>query len=170
VIGIWVGATLTVLGVVGYSFPGIERAMKSNPPLEQNAGFELGDDQAKKESALWVIIGELNRHYFFGWNRAQLVLAALAIFAVACTRRRKALVYVAIASVITLVLTFELAPDLTDRGRAIDFKPRDTIVEEEAAFLRVHKVYTSLEFAKTIALLAAVVLTARRGKSENAGG
>jgi hypothetical protein len=167
VLGVWIGASAAVLGVVGYSFPGIERALQANDALRARAGFSPRDDSAKKSSTLWVLVGELNRHIFAGWNRAQLVLAAVALVFAARGARRTALALVAVAAVAVLVLTFYLAPEITARGRALDFVPRDPTPPEEAEFRAFHSAYTALEVAKTLAIAAAGVLTLGPGRCEN---
>ena len=164
VLGLWIGATVAVLGVVGYSFPGIDRALASNAGLEKGIGFDRHDTAAKKVSVPWVVVGELNRHYFVGFNRAQLGLAVVAL-ALSWRRRRSfGFVLIALAALAAVVLTFHLAPEITDRGRALDFVPRDPPPQGQAGFEAYHDVYTGLEAVKTVFLVVAAVLTARRSR------
>ena len=166
-LGIWIGASVAVVGVVGYSFPGIERSLESNEKLRARAGFEVGDVAKKKTSPLWVLVGELNRHYFRGFNTAQLVLAALTLALATLSRRRSVLILVAVAALITVVLAFYLAGEITEQGRDLDFVPREPPPGQEAEFLKLHRVYTGLEAAKTLLLVGAALLTARRPRGEN---
>jgi hypothetical protein len=71
-------------------------------------------------------------------------------------------VSLALALGIACVLAFGLAPEITARGRALDFVPRATPPPGLAAFERLHTLYTGLEGAKVILLAAAGVLTLRR--------
>ena len=167
-LGVWIGGSVAVVGVVGYSFPGVERSLESNEKLRARAGFEAGDVAKKKTSPLWVLVGELNRHYFRGFNAAQLVLAAATLVLAALSRRRSVLILVTVAVAITAVLAFHLAGEITERGRELDFLPRDPPPRQEADFLELHRVYTGLEAAKTLLLVGAALLTVRRPRGENA--
>lgn len=166
-LGLWIGASVAVLGVVGYSFPGIERSLETNEKLKERIGFEPGDTNAKKASVPWVVVGELNRHYFAGFNWAQLVLAVAALALSWKRHRSAAFLFIALAFSATVILTFHLAPELTERGRELDFVPRDPPPKEEIVFIASHRVYTGVELAKTVWLIIAAVLTARRPRGEN---
>jgi len=167
VLGLWIGASIAVLGTVGYSFPGVERAMEENPLLAERAGFAPADVAAKKASALWVLVGELNRHYFRYFNRAQSVLAVLAALLAARFAGRGPFVLIVIAGALTLMLTLQFAPELTEQGRALDFVPRVPAPPDEARFLTLHRVYTALEATKLVCLAVAALLTARGVRCEN---
>lgn len=163
VLGAWIGASVAMLGVVGYSFPGIARGIEANPRLAERVGFDPGADAPKKTSVPWVVVGELNRAYFFGWNRAQLVLAALALTAAAIDRRRAVAILAGIAAAIVLALTFHYAPEITERGRALDFVPRDPPPPALAEFESIHRLYTMLEVGKVSCLILAAALAFGRG-------
>ena len=170
VLGIWLGASVLLLWVVGSSFQGVERAVVENEKLAQKAGFEPGDAAARKISVPWVVTGELNRQYFAGWNAGQLVLAGAALVLAARCRQRAAFMSLCAAARIVLVLTFWLAPELTTLGRALDFVPRDPPPPAEARFMGIHRWYTALEIAKVVLGALAVKLGARpRNGGEGSG-
>jgi hypothetical protein len=169
VLGIWLGASILLLWVVGSSFPGVERAVQNNEKLAERAGFKPGDAAAKKISVPWVVTGELNRQYFAGWNLGQLVLAGLALVCAARCRQRAAFLVLCFAGLIVLALTFWLAPEITATGRSLDFVPREPPPPQESRFMGLHRVYTGLEIAKVVLLVLAVKLSGREeGKAAGA--
>ncbi|MEE3199179.1 MAG: hypothetical protein VX254_04035, partial [Planctomycetota bacterium] len=161
VLGIWLGASILLLWVVGSSFPGVEKAVQNNEKLAERAGFEPGDSAAKKISVPWVVTGELNRQYFAGWNIGQLVLAGAALLCAARCRQRATFLVLSIAALVVLALSFWLAPAITEAGRSLDFVPRDPPPAQEASFMSLHRWYTGLEVAKVILLVLAVKLVGR---------
>ena len=169
VLGIWLGASILLLWVVGSSFPGVERAVQNNEKLAEKAGFKPGDSAAKKISVPWVVTGELNRQYFAGWNIGQLALAGMALVCAARCRQRGSLLVLSLAALIVLVLTFWLAPEITETGRSLDFVPREPPPAEEARFMGLHRVYTGLELVKLVLLAVAVKLSTREEEGEALG-
>lgn len=156
VLGIWLGASILLLFIVGSSFPGVERAVVENERLAERAGFGPGDPARKKTSVAWVVAGELNRQYFSSWNAGQLILAVLALVLASRLKQRRALAGLCGAGLIVLVLAFWLAPELTSLGRSLDFVPREPPPPALETFNSLHGIYTALELAKMVLIVLAV--------------
>ncbi len=62
---------------------------------------------------------------------------------------------------IVLVLTFYLAPQLVETGRALDFEPRDPEPPALAEFNTLHRVYSGLATAKVVLLIVAFLSVVR---------
>jgi len=161
VLGLWLGASVMFLGVVGYSFPGIGQALRNNDKLAERVEFAPDDDVKKKSSTLWVLVGELNRTYFFGWNASQLGFAALTLLVAMRDRRIGVVGLAGLAALIVVALTFYLAPEITEKGRLLDFAPRDPPPPELAEFQRLHWIYTGLEAGKVVLLFIAACVGLR---------
>ena len=163
-LGLWLGGSIVLFGVVGYNFAGIEPIFEVNPKLAEQAGFELSDDNAKKTSVIWVYASELNRAFFHYWNPTQLALGALTLLVVLVRAPRPLPLVALVLSVgIVAYLTFVLAPQLVELGRSLDFVPR---VPEPppalAEFQRCHRIYSRLESTKIVLLLATFCSLLRR--------
>lgn len=161
-LGLWLGGTLLLMVSVAYSFRGIEVSLLANEKLAQRANLDPEDPEARRSSILHVYAGELNRLLFRDWNRAQLLLAAVALL-VANARfpRRGVILSLILAALAVLVLTFYLAPEVTRAGRELDFVPRATLPERFEQFDRLHRAYILVEIAKTSLLALATLLSAR---------
>ena len=156
VLGIWIGATAIVLAVVGASFPGIRMALENHAELEKRVALPADDEASLKTSNLWVFVGEQNRLYFRVFNFAQLGLAAIAVLLTLVERRLVVSALVLLATLIVVGLTFWLAPQLVEKGRALDFVPRvPEPPAEYAEFMKLHKLYTGLEIGKLVLLFIA---------------
>ena len=169
-LGLWLGGSLFLVAVVTYNFVGIAPSLEVNAELAARAGFDPQDEPARKTSVIWVFASELNRAFFTGWNPVQLGLGVLVLagITVRCPRRG-ALIPAALAVGIVLVLTFYLAPQLVETGRTLDFKPRDPEPPALAEFNLLHRVYSGLETAKILLLVAAFFSVARgypRGEAQ----
>jgi hypothetical protein len=167
-VGIRLGASVLIIAVVAYSFPGIDAALEANPELARRAGFDPKDEGARKTSTLWVYTGEQNRAYFRAWNQAQLVLGALTFLSALAASRSKGLALSLLGALaIAGVLAFFLGPEITSRGRALDFMPRSPPPPGLEGFQRLHQTYTVLEAAKVLCLAAAGFFSLRaRGWQE----
>jgi len=176
VLGVWLGSTSVVVGVVAWNFAGIPHAMHANPRLAERAQLAPDADRdTRRASPIFVFAGELNRAIIATWNRSQLVLAALALlFAGIAGARLWPLLPLTCATIIVIALTFFLAPEIERRGRELDFVPRTEVARDEefATFDSLHSAYVRVEGAKTLLLLAAVVLhfwSARRRTEDTEG-
>ena len=161
-LGLWIGASVLLFFVVGYSFGGMTESLELNRQLAEKVGFDPGDEAQLKTSVLWVHAGELNRAYFRYWNGAQLVLALTTLLTALLRCPRKGLLLcIVIAGVIALALTFYLAPQITSLGRDLDFKPRDPPPPGLETFESLHSFYLALELGKTALLLLAALFAIR---------
>ena len=172
VLGMWLGATAVVLPVIIYNFYGIEMSVQQNDKLQEKLGIpraDLSDREARRQTVLWLYASELNRAQFYAWNRAQLILAAVALL-VALLRCPRSGVILCLTGVglIILALTFYVAPQATLLGRQLDLVA--TGLPDKAAdfekFRRLHKSSEWLEGAKTLLLVLASFLAIRAGKGE----
>jgi hypothetical protein len=163
-IGLWLGGSLLVLGVVGYSFPGVTRALAANDKLAARAGFDPANEAEKKTSVLWVYTGEQNRAYFPGWNWAQLALGLITLLLALWLGPSRAVVAtVGVSLAIVLAMNFYLTPEIIRLGRELDFVPRDTPPPGMERFDTLHRAYTALDATKIGLLLIGAILAMRRG-------
>ncbi|MEM7230521.1 MAG: hypothetical protein AAF517_00010 [Planctomycetota bacterium] len=174
VTGLWIGATLAVLGAVAYNFIGINRAVEANERLAERVDFTPNDRAARRQSPIYVFAGELNRSLLYAFNRVQLGLAGLAFLLCAARLRSVALsgaLLLALGGVVWMA--FWLAPEITEIGRSIDFKPKPEAGQDEAfdRFDFLHRIYVSIEGIKTavVACVAAVATWGFRKKTEADG-
>lgn len=157
-LGLWLGGSVVVLGVVGYNFAGIDPIFEVNPKLAEQAGFDSSDDNAKKTSALWVFASELNRAFFRYWNPVQLGLGVLTLLVVLIrVPRPLSLVTLLLSIAIVTALLLVLEPKLVELGRSIDFVSRvPELPPALVEFQRMHRIYSGLEIAKGVLLLVAL--------------
>jgi len=157
-LGIWLGGSLILGSVVAYNFAGLEDLLERNPKLAERAGFAIGDEAGKKESVLWVHASELNRVLFENWNRAQIVLGALAA-GLAFRVRGGRLASVLLVSAVILVAFTHLfvEPQIVELGRQLDFAPRSPTPPELPTFRRSHGTYFVLELVRVLLVVAATV-------------
>ena len=174
VLGIWLGGSVILGAMVGYNFSGIGDLFERNPKLEQHAGFAVDDVEAKKTSLLWVHSSELNRVYFEVWNRAQLVLAALAVVLALWGRaRRLPIVLLILAAALVAVTQWTFQPVIVELGRQLDFMPRDPAPPILETFQQYHRIYFIAESARFgLVCVAALLLivAAMRGDGDTARG
>ena len=156
VLGCWLGGSLLMMGVVSYNFAGFENLFERNPKLALHAGFDPRDTDAKKASLLWVHAAELNRVYFHAWNRAQIVLGALAL-ALAITWRARPLPVALLALGLGLVLVVHLGlePRIVELGRQLDFLPRNPPPPVLEPFQHAHRAYFMVDTARFVVVLVA---------------
>jgi hypothetical protein len=171
-LGLWIGSSAAMLAVVAYNFIGIPRAVSANDALRARAGLEPdANREERRQSVLFVFAGELNRSLLWGFNRVQVVLAAVTLAAALLGRTRRIVSISALASlVIVATLTFWLAPRIESIGRTLDFVPRAAGTQAEssfAAFDRLHRIYTSAEGAKVALLLVALAFQLRPAKASD---
>lgn len=162
-LGIWLGGSIIVGGVVAYNISGFEHLFARNAKLEARAGFSPDDVEAKKTSVLWVHSSELNRVFFEVWNRSQLVIGALSILLAALGRTgRLGLGLLVAATALVAVVHLVLEPQLVDLGRQLDFLSRDPRPPVEESFQRYHLLYMATESLRLgVLLLATLVLMIR---------
>lgn len=159
ILGCWLGGSVLMGAVVAYNFAGVNDLFQRNPKLAQQAGFNPQDTDAKKASLLWVHSAELNRVFFHAWNRAQIVLGALAlVLAIAARARRLPIALLALALALVIVTHFGLEPQIVELGRQLDFLPRTPPPPMLESFQQAHRVYFTAEIARFCLLLVACAL------------
>lgn len=159
VLGAWLGESLLVGAVVAYQLGGFEDLFARNPQLAERAGFSPTDEAAKKTSLLWVHASELNRVVFEHWNRAQLMLASLAlVLAVGCKTHRLTLALLVAALALVGYLHFWAGPEIVALGRQLDFVPRLPPPPELGRFQGAHRVYFGLELTRLVLVSVATLL------------
>lgn len=142
--------------VVSYNFAGVDDLFQRNPKLAQQAGFNPQDADAKKASVLWVHSAELNRVFFHAWNRAQIVLGALAlVLAIAARARRLPIALLALALALVIVTHLGLEPQIVEFGRQLDFLPRTPPPPMLESFQQAHRLYFTTELVRFALLFAA---------------
>jgi hypothetical protein len=156
VLGCWLGGSILMGAVASYNFAGFDDLFARNPQLAQHAGFDPRDADAKKASLLWVHAAELNRVFFNAWNRAQLVLGAVALaLAIAARARPLPIALLAAALALVAVTHLGLEPRIVELGRQLDFLPRQPPPPMLASFQNAHRAYFIADSARFALLLAA---------------
>jgi hypothetical protein len=165
VLGLWLGGSVAVGAAVSYNFAGVADLFERNPRLAERAGFDPADTAAKKASLLWVHSSELNRVYFQAWNRAQILLGALALV-LAVHGRARWLPVGLLAGAVGLVLYSHLVvePQVADLGRQLDFIPRDPPPPLMPAFQELHGTYFMVDSVRFLLVLLAAGVLLVRGK------
>ncbi len=160
VLGVWLGGSILITGVVSYNFAGFEDLFARNPKLAEQAAFDPRDAEAKRASPLWVQAAELNRVFFHAWNRTQVVLGVLAlVLALAARVRRFPLALLALALVLVVYTHLGLEPQIVDLGRQLDFVPRNPPPPLLEPFQRSHQAYFLIDtFRFCLVLVAAGLL------------
>jgi len=159
-LGIWLGGSVIVGGVVAYNISGFEHLFARNAKLQARAGFTVDDVEAKKSSVLWVYASELNRVFFEVWNRFQLLIGALAVLLAAWAGASRLTLWLLLgATALVAVVHLVLEPQLVDLGRQLDFLPRVPRPAIEESFQRYHAVYMVTESLRLgVVLVATLVL------------
>jgi hypothetical protein len=170
ILGIWLGGSVIIGWVVAYNFSGVDDLFARNPKLQEHAGFSPQDADAKKSSLLWVHSSELNRVFFEVWNRAQIVLGALAVMLAAWSNaRRLALILLVVATIFVVLIHWALEPQLVELGRQLDFLPRDPPPPMLGEFQRYHGIYFAAESMRFgLVCLATLLVMVRAMRAERA--
>lgn len=168
VLGIWLGGSVILGAIVAYNFSGIDDLFDRNLKLQEHAGFQPGDVDAKKSSLLWVHSSELNRVFFEVWNRAQLVLGGLAVLLAVLGRAgRLSILLLTTAAALVGLIHMVLEPQIVELGRQLDFLPRDPPPPMLEEFQRYHGIYfatESLRFGLVCFATLLIVVPAMRGR------
>lgn len=170
VLGLWLGGSLVTGAVVSYNFAGFADLFERNPALAAHAGFDPADAETKKTSLLWVHASELNRVFFEAWNRAQLILGALAVILALWSRSgRLAVVLLALALVLVAAVHFTIEPQVVELGRQLDFLPRTPPPPQVEPFQRLHGLYFTAELTRLVLVTLASALLALRSRDRTLG-
>jgi hypothetical protein len=159
VLGLWIGGSVFLGAVVYYNLAGFDDLFERNPKLAAQAGFDPADTAAKKTSLLWVHAAEQNRVIFHYWNRAQIVLAAIALaLAIRWRAHWLTTALLALALGLALLVHLGLEPQIVDLGRQLDFVSRDPPPPLLEPFQQAHRNYFIAEIARLGLVLVAAML------------
>jgi hypothetical protein len=165
-LAVWFAATIATWWVATYTFnilsiqknPGLSQKFEALPPL-------------RRKAVLRHTAGELNRHLFRGWNRAQLLLGALGLLIVflgqrnGAFRKGRTLLFFLTCAGLVIVAThaFWLSPGIERLGRALDFADRAEVADAVKLFGLYHGAYVISDLIKAALLLWAASLAYRAG-------
>lgn len=106
---------------------------------------------------------EVNRLFFDGWGKVQLILA---LFVVLLAWRARLGKFITASTFMMLfiaaLLQFWVVPEIIQLGRIIDFLPRHQAPTETAFFWTLHHSYTGLDIAKFLLVLTLTALVLRK--------
>jgi hypothetical protein len=170
ILGGWLFLSIAMAYVAGANFARLHPAALRDADAVY-AAIPAGEP---RRVALRYAASEMNRHLFALYNTVQLGLAAAALLALWRSRRggRLGWTVLALCFLACLAFHFFFTPEMIERGRLIDFMPRDPEPEEVRSFHRLHRLNVVLEVAKMAGILGlslAVILrsgarlTATRG-------
>lgn len=165
-LGLWLGGSIVVWGVVGYNFAGIPRILDNHPELANRSGLDPGDSEYTdkvKTSVIWVYSSELNRAYFTYWGFAQLGLALAALLAAIRGRHGVFLTGLVIAAgALAAYSYFWQIPEIITVGTSLDFVPRDPPPSQLETFHRLHKSSLFTDFGRGALIILATILCIMR--------
>jgi hypothetical protein len=126
---------------------------------------QLGFENARQ--LLRYHVGELNRHYFYYWEVAQLVIG-LFLFGVLLfgTDIGKYALAVPLMMLSLVALAhWAITPQVSSLGRSLDTLPTVARMQEETRFRAMHQVYGGIEIAKLLLalVLSGFLLATKRG-------
>lgn len=160
--GFLLGALLLGTVLVGFmaaeNFFEVDRLLASPTPAEFHqkiAPLAQGDARV----VLRFVSSELNRFYFRVWGGAEVLLGAVLLaLAARDGRDRTFTIGAGVMLALSLFMTFYLATQLVEIGRAIDFVPREPPPPELRQFGMLHGAYSVLDLGK---LLLGIWMTVR---------
>ena len=157
--------TILIGFVAAENFFVIDRILESPNPAEFHQKLApLAEDDAR--IVLRFLSSELNRLYFRAWGGGEILLSGvLLILAMRSgpngSKDRKLTIGAGVLLAMSLFMTFYLATQLVEVGRAIDFVPRDPVPPEVRQFGMLHGAYSVLDLGKLAVGIWMTVLLAR---------
>ena len=155
IMGAWTMGSICMSIVATENFYTIDRLLESSTKTEFSAAVRMLGHAPARE-LLRYLSSELNRLYFQGWNVAQLVLGAVALWLLRDLRPHRRppsplggteVAVLGMLAVVVLMLAY-LTPQIVSLGRSLDFVPRDPAPPGMQRFWILHAAYTSLEMLK----------------------
>lgn len=158
--------TILVGFVAAENFFVVDRLLASPRPAEFHQKLmPLAEGDAR--IVLRFLSSELNRFYFRVWGGAEVLLTGvLLLLALRDGKDRAFTIGAGVMLALALFMTFYLATQLVEVGRAIDFVPRDPPPPEVRQFGMLHGAYSVLDLGKLILGIWMTVRLARRPESE----
>ncbi len=163
----WLGVTLFVWFSANTTFSVL--APKKNPAIAQKFGQI---PEPARERALRHAAGEVNRAMFRGWNRAQLVLAALVFWGAFSVRnggagRRRWLLGISGALLaIVAAHAFWLGPGIEEAGRALDIAGRSRAPGAARRMGFYHGAYVVSDMVKAALIALGLWFIVRESQSD----
>ena len=163
----WLGVTLFVWFSATTTFSVL--SPKKNPAIAQKFGQI---PEPARERALRHAAGEVNRAMFRGWNRAQLVLAALVFWGAFSVRnggagRRRWLLGISGALLaIVAAHAFWLGPGIEEAGRALDIAERSRAPDAAGRMGFYHGAYVVSDMVKAVLIALGLWFVVRESQSD----
>jgi hypothetical protein len=147
-LGAWLAGSGFMIWIASGNFASVERVLRMPSPKAEKEFQDLGTQRAR--ALLRYHSSEQNRHYFYCWELAQIVVGLLtAAFVGVGTRWNKLAVGLSSAMLLlVLIMHFTITPRVTEIGRAIDFTTAKEMPADREEFWTYHKAYSALELAK----------------------
>ncbi len=151
-LGFWLGCTVFMGWVATHNLRSVDPILKQSDRQLQREIKDIGYDRVK--TLLRFEAAELNRHYFYYWEWAQLVLLMIAAVVLldATSGNKLTMVIMFGMLLVLLVQHFLVQPEVLELGRGLDFAPPDQMMDERRAFRTFHAYYASIEVIKVILL------------------
>ena len=167
-LGIWLGGSLVLWGVVGYNFAGISHILDGHSELAERTGLDPDHEDFKttvKTSNIWVFSSELNRAFFRWWGWVQLWFAMMTLLCSVVLRQGLwCPVLIAAAGGLVVYSTFVQIPEITEVGRSLDFVPRDPPPPQLEKFQSLHRMSLYTDFARGVLIFLAGVCVSWRSR------
>jgi len=172
-LGAWISCSLFMafIAIQNLRSPGAVMSAPIEPAAKLIQSF--GQDQAGL--LLRHLAAEQNRHYFYLWEQAQILLGlALGGCLILATQRRIfPMVLCGVMLALVLFQHITVTPELAYRGRETDFPPGNAVFGAQARVWALHQVYVGAEAVKLVigGVLASylfVFRTRRRSRKEAA--
>ena len=162
----WLGVTLFVWFSANTTFSVL--SPKKNPAIAQKFGQI---PEPARERALRHAAGEVNRAMFHGWNRAQMILAALVLWSAfslkngGAGRRKWVLGITGVLLAIVLAHAYWLGPGIAEAGRALDIAGRSRAPDAAARMGFYHGAYIVSDMVKAAIIALGLWFSVRESES-----
>jgi hypothetical protein len=161
VIGLWIGLLAASWAMASASFRTVDRLLGPDARAEfqaRLAPLSAGDRRA----VLRHVAAESNRWMFRTWTMAELLLAAVLVWA-GWGQGTAPRVLALIAAAAVVLQAVGLSPAIAELGRRLDFVPRPLPAADGHRFGLLHAAYMLADVVKAGALTGAAAFIARRG-------
>jgi hypothetical protein len=149
-LGAWLTCCLFLDAVVVQNFRFASRFLAT--PAPQVSAIVKAAGQQQVALMLRHFVAEQSRFYFSTWGLMQLPLAALALVLIYFAMEKRTLPAAVVGVMLLLVAfqTFFITPELSFRGREVDFPPMSGSLAAQARLWMLAEVFIATEAAKVI--------------------
>jgi hypothetical protein len=149
-LGFWLGCSLFMGWVATHNLRSVDPILKQSDRQLQREIKDIGYDRVK--TLLRFEAAELNRHFFYYWEWAQIILTLIvaAVLLDATSGNKLTMILMAGIMLMLLVQHFLVGPEVLELGRGLDFAPPDQMLDERRAFRTFHTYYSSIELIKIV--------------------